>query len=70
MYWHDLYNLDIAGLLFSELAEWVVQLVLTMLYVPDDSEKKVLEDYRVISSMFPTNKYTLKILSISARRSW
>lgn len=68
--WNDSYMVDAGGKSFSLPAERVGKLKLPLLYGPEGSEQDVLEGYRTLSSMLAANKYTLKMVAMSARHSW
>jgi cell division protein FtsQ len=68
--WNDLHLVDADGISFSEPTEWVGKQTLPLLYGPEGSEKEVLEGYRAMNSMLADSKYTLKMVSMSARHSW
>jgi cell division protein FtsQ len=41
-----------------------------MLYGPEGSENEVLAGYHTMSDVLKANKFTLKVASMTARRSW
>ncbi|VAX76414.1 Cell division protein FtsQ [Serratia symbiotica] len=68
--WNDWSRVDAEGIPFREPIEWVGKQTLPLLYGPEGSEKEVLESYLAMSTILAASKYTLKMLTMSARHSW
>ncbi len=70
--WNDLYMVDADGVSFSVPASHIGKetIPMPMLYGPEGSEKEVLAGYHSMSYVLKANKFTLKVASMTARRSW
>ncbi|WP_416261582.1 cell division protein FtsQ [Gibbsiella quercinecans] len=68
--WNDLHMVDAEGKSFSVPAERVGKQKLPLLYGPEGSEQDVLEGYRAMSSVLAANRFSLKMVAMSARHSW
>jgi len=68
--WNDLHMVDAEGNAFSVPASHVGKETLPMLYGPEGSEKEVLAGYHSMDDVLKARKFTLKVASMTARRSW
>jgi cell division protein FtsQ len=68
--WNDSHMVDATGVSFSVPASHVGKETLPMLYGPEGSENEVLAGYHTMSDVLKANKFTLKVASMTARRSW
>lgn len=69
--WNDQHMVDMQGNAFSVPAERNNgQQALPKLSGPEGSENEVLEGYRNMGNMLAKDKFTLKAVAMTARRSW
>ncbi|WP_031594286.1 cell division protein FtsQ, partial [Pantoea agglomerans] len=68
--WNDLHMVDAEGVSFSVPASHVGKETMPMLYGPEGSEKEVLAGYHSMDDVLKARKFTLKVASMTARRSW
>ncbi|MBK4785436.1 MAG: cell division protein FtsQ [Pantoea sp. Pent] len=68
--WNDSHMVDADGVSFSVPASHIGKETLPMLYGPEGSEKEVLAGYHTMSDVLRASKFTLKVASMTARRSW
>ncbi|QCR37155.1 cell division protein FtsQ [Nissabacter sp. SGAir0207] len=68
--WNDLHMVDADAKSFSVPSERVGKQTLPLLYGPEGSEQDVLQGYRTMSQTLAASKFTLKIVSMTARHSW
>ncbi|MCE0490555.1 cell division protein FtsQ [Pantoea sp. Mb-10] len=68
--WNDSHMVDADGVSFSVPTSHLGKETLPMLYGPEGSEKEVLAGYHNMSDVLRANKFTLKVASMTARRSW
>lgn len=68
--WNDVHMVDADGVSFSLPASHIGKEAMPMLYGPEGSEKEVLAGYHSMSDVLKANKFTLKVASMTARRSW
>ncbi|MBA2815739.1 cell division protein FtsQ [Candidatus Pantoea persica] len=68
--WNDVHMVDAEGVSFSVPASHTGKEAMPMLYGPEGSEKEVLAGYHSMSDVLRANKFTLKVASMTARRSW
>ena len=68
--WNDVHMVDADGVSFSLPASHIGKETMPMLYGPEGSEKEVLAGYHSMSDVLKANKFTLKVASMTARRSW
>jgi cell division protein FtsQ len=68
--WNDLKMVDAQGVSFSVPANHIGKETLPMLYGPEGSEKEVLAGYHSMDDVLKASKFTLKVASMTARRSW
>lgn len=68
--WNDQHMVDAQGNSFSVPATRTGQQVLPMLYGPEGSESEVLQGFRDMGEMLAKDKFSLKEVAMTARRSW
>ncbi|MDJ0034946.1 cell division protein FtsQ [Pantoea allii] len=68
--WNDSHMVDSDGVSFSVPANHMGKETLPMLYGPEGSEKEVLAGYHSMDDVLKARKFTLKVASMTARRSW
>ena len=68
--WNDLHMVDAEGVSFSVPASHAGKETMPMLYGPEGSEKEVLAGYHSMDDVLKARKFTLKVASMTARRSW
>ncbi|MGC6656426.1 cell division protein FtsQ [Pantoea sp. EEL5] len=68
--WNDSHMVDSDGVSFSVPANHMGKETLPMLYGPEGSEKEVLAGYHSMDDVLKAMKFTLKVASMTARRSW
>ncbi len=68
--WNDVYLVDIKGKSFSVHSGGIDDSKLPLLYGPEGSEQDVLAGYLEIKTALAASKFTLRMVSMSARRSW
>ncbi|PQL01284.1 cell division protein FtsQ [Pantoea ananatis] len=68
--WNDSHMVDSDGVSFSVPANRMGKETLPMLYGPEGSEKEVLAGYHSMDDVLKARKFTLKVASMTARRSW
>lgn len=68
--WNDAHMVDSDGVSFSVPANHMGKETLPMLYGPEGSEKEVLAGYHSMDDVLKARKFTLKVASMTARRSW
>ncbi|MDC7865395.1 cell division protein FtsQ [Pantoea ananatis] len=68
--WNDSHMVDSDGVSFSVPANHMGKEMLPMLYGPEGSEKEVLAGYHSMDDVLKARKFTLKVASMTARRSW
>jgi len=68
--WNDVHMVDADGVSFSLPASHIGKEAMPMLYGPEGSEKEVLAGYHSMGDVLKANKFTLKVASMTARRSW
>ncbi|WP_432368834.1 cell division protein FtsQ [Pantoea allii] len=68
--WYDSHMVDSDGVSFSVPANHMGKETLPMLYGPEGSEKEVLAGYHSMDDVLKARKFTLKVASMTARRSW
>ncbi len=68
--WNDVHMVDADGVSFSMPASHIGKEAMPMLYGPEGSEKEVLPGYHSMGDVLTANKFTLKVASMTARRSW
>ncbi|PLR41028.1 cell division protein FtsQ [Chimaeribacter californicus] len=68
--WNDLHMVDAEGKAFSVPSERMSNQKMPLLYGPEGSEQDVLQGYRTMSQTLAAGKFTLKMVSMTARHSW
>ncbi|MBN6030732.1 cell division protein FtsQ [Pantoea ananatis] len=68
--WNDSHMVDSDGVSFSVPANHMGKETLPMLYGPEGSEKELLAGYHSMDDVLKARKFTLKVASMTARRSW